>query len=90
MKQNSKHNEHLVISVSKLNGGIEVREDVSGTLPELLALLTYYIIHFCQQMAKKPATEGGKKFHAKTILLGIIHEAVSGIDDDLMEEEFDE
>lgn len=86
----SKHDEHLVISVAKRNGGIEVREDVSGTLPELSALLTYYIIHFCQQMAKKPATEGGKKFHAKTILLGIMHEAVCSINDDLGEEEIDE
>lgn len=86
----SKHDEHLVISVAKRNGGIEVREDVSGTLPELSALLTYYIIHFCQHMAKKPATEGGKKFSAKTILFGIMHETVSCIDDDLGEEEFDE
>ena len=86
----SKHNEHLIISVAKLNGGIEVREDVSGTLPELSALLTYYIIHFCQHMAKKPVTEGGKKFSAKTILLGIMHEVVCGINDDLGEEELDD
>ena len=86
----SEHNEHLVVSVAKLNGGIEVREDVAGTLPELSALLTYYIIHFCQQMAKNPATEGGKKFSAKTILLGIVHEAVCSINDDLGEEELDE
>lgn len=78
----SKHNEHLIISVAKLNGGIEVREDVSGTLPELSSLLTFYIVHFCRTMAKKKQTVAGDTYDANHILRGIITACILGINDE--------
>lgn len=44
MKQNS--NEHIVMSIAKTSKGIELQEDISGTLPELTSLLTLYVVHF--------------------------------------------
>lgn len=81
MKQNS--NEHIVMSIAKTKNGIELQEDVSGTLPELTSLLTLYLVHFCQHFAKTEATTDGHKFDPKTILMGIIITAQHNIDDEL-------
>lgn len=87
MKQNS--NEHIVMSIAKTKGGIELQEDLHGTLPGLTSLLTLYIVHFCQHFAKVETTKDGHKFNPKTILLGIIVAAQHNIDDELDMEELD-
>lgn len=59
----SKKTAHFVISLqSDTDGGVEVREDVAGTLPELSSLLTFYIVHFCRTMAKKKQTIAGDAY----------------------------
>lgn len=87
MKQKS--NEHIVMSIAKTAKGIELQEDISGTLPELSSLLTLYIVHFCQNFAKKEVTMDGHKFNPKTILAGIIIAAQHNIDDEIDMEELD-
>lgn len=87
MKQNS--NEHIVMSIAKTKNGIELQEDVSGTLPELTSLLTLYLVHFCQHFAKTEATTDGHKFDPHTILMGIIITAQHNIDDELNMEDVD-
>ena len=66
MKQNS--NEHIVMSVAKTKDGIELQEDISGTLPELGSLLALYLVHFCQNLSKKEATMDGRKINPQYIL----------------------
>ncbi len=87
MKQNS--NEHIVMSIAKTKDGIELQEDISGTLPELTSLLTLYIVHFCQHFSKTQATTDGHKFNPQTILMGIIVAAQHNIDDELNMEDLD-
>lgn len=84
-----KSNEHIVMSIAKIKDGIELQEDLSGTLPELTSLLTLYIVHFCQHFAKTEATTDGHKFNPRTILTGIILSAQHSIDDKLDMEELD-
>ena len=85
MKQNS--NEHIVMSVAKTANGIELQDDISGTLPQLSSLLALYLVHFCQHFAKTEATTDGHKFNPKTILMGIIIAAQHNIDDELYMED---
>lgn len=82
MKQNS-NKAHIVISVSDDGKGLEINEDVAGTLPQLTTLLTCYIVHFCQTMAKKEQTIDGHTFSAKHILTGIIIASIHGIEEEL-------
>ena len=89
MKQNS-NKAHIVISISDDGKGIETNEDIAGTLPKLSSLLTYYLVHFCQTMAKKEQTVDGYKFDAGTILRGIIIASIKSINEPLEEEELDE
>lgn len=87
----SKKLAHFVISLqSDTNGGIEMREDVAGTLPELSSLLTFYIVHFCHTMAEKNQTVDGNKFSADTILKGIITASIINIKDKPEGEDIDE
>ena len=83
MKQNS-NKTHLVISLLDDGKGIEINEDLAGTLPQLTLLLTCYIVHFCQEMAKKKQT-----IDADTILRGIIIASLGSINEPF-EEELDE
>ena len=83
-------NEHMVISIAKLEKSIDLREDLQGTLPELTSLLSYYIVHFCQHFSKVEATKDGANFSAETILNGIIIACVNNIKFPLQEEETDE
>lgn len=78
MKQNS--NIHIVMSITKDHDGIEVREDISGTIPEISSLMTTYLIHLCQTFSNKPTTKDGKQLKAREILMGIVLAAVSQID----------
>ena len=80
------NNEHIVMSVAKTANGIELQEDVSGTLPELTSLLTLYLVHFCQHFAKTETTTDGHKFDPKTILNVIIIAAQHNIEEELPEE----
>ena len=77
------------MSIAKTSKGIELQEDISGTLPELTSLLTLYVVHFCQHFAKSEATVDGHKFNPKTILTGIIVAAQHNIDNELDMEELD-
>lgn len=86
MKQNS--NEHIVMSIAKTKNGIELNEDINGTLPELSSLLTLYLVHFCQHFSKEKHTADGRQFSARLILTGIISAAIHNIDDELSEEGF--
>ena len=79
MRQNS--NEHIVMSIAKTKDGIELQEDMFGTLPELASLLTFYVVHFCRHFAKKEATTDGQKFDPKIILMSIIIAAQHRIDE---------
>lgn len=81
MKQNS--NEHIVMSVAKTANGIELQEDISGTLPEPSSLLAMYIVHFCQHLSKKEVTTDGHKINPQYILTGVIVAAQNIIDDEL-------
>lgn len=92
MKQNSKKTAHLVISLqSDTDGGVEVRENVKGTLPELSSLLTFYIVHFCHTMANRKQTVDGDTYDANHILRGIITACILNINDEEPEsEELDE
>lgn len=87
-KRNS--NEHMVISIAKLDKSIDLREDLRGTLPELTSLLSYYIVHFCQHFSKQKVTEDGHNFSAETILNGIMIATAHNIKFPLQEEETDE
>ena len=89
MKTNS-NKTHMVISLLDDGKGIEIIEDLAGTLPELTSLLTYYIVHFCHTMAKKKQTVDGDKFDAGTILIGIIIASLKSINEPLEEDELDE
>ena len=84
MKQNS-NKAHIVISVSDDGTGIEINGDIAGTLPKLSSLLTYYLVYFCQTMAKKEQTIDGHKFSAKHILTGIIIASMHNIEEELDE-----
>ena len=57
----------MVISLLDDGKGIEINEDLAGTLPKLTSLLTYYIVHFCHTMAQKKQTIDGDKFDAGAI-----------------------
>lgn len=89
MKQNS-NKAHMVISVSDDGKGIEINEDLAGTLPQLCFQVTLYIIHFCQQMANKGVFTDGTKISKKKIFLGIVSSVLKGLDDDINMEESDE
>lgn len=89
MKQNF-NKAHMVISVSDDGKGLEINEDLLGTLPQLTSLLTCYIVHFCQEMAKKKQTNVGAKIDADTILRGIIIASLKSINEPLEEDELDE
>lgn len=78
MKRNSKP--HLVVSIEETGDGVEIREDVCGTLPEVSALISTYIAHFAIKTSKKAATEDGKKFPADFILMGIYTAAKEGLE----------
>lgn len=84
------HEEHLVISIAKLEEGIDLREDVKGTLPELSSLLSLYLVHFAQMFSKKEITKDGAKIDAKTILKGILTASMINVDRPLPMEELDE
>lgn len=71
---------HLVVSVEEMSNGLEIREDVYGTLPELSALISTYIAHFAKSMSKKSATTGDKMFPADFILMGIYTAAKEGLE----------
>ena len=85
-----KPNEHMVISIAKLDNAIDLREDLQGTLPELSSLLAYYIVHFCQHFSKQKVTEDGANFSAEKILKGIMIACINNIKFPLQEEETDE
>lgn len=89
MKQNS-NKAHMVISLSDDEKGLEINEDLAGTLPKLTSLLTYYIVHFCHTMAGKKQTVDGDKFDAGTILRGIIIASLKSINEPLEEDDLDE
>ena len=72
---------HLVVSIEEMGDGVEIREDVCGTLPEVSALISTYIAHFAISMSKKPATAGGKIFPANIILMGIYKAAKEGLEE---------
>jgi len=80
---NNKKNKkpHLVVSIEEMDDGVEIREDVSGTLPEMSALISTYIAHFARKMSKKTATKDGKVFPADFILVGIYTAAQEGLDE---------
>lgn len=88
----SKKTAHFVISLqADSDGGIEMREDVKGRLPELSSLLTFYIVHFCHTMAKEKHTPEGDTYDANYILRGIITACILGINDEEPDgEELDE
>ena len=71
---------YIVMSISKDNGGIEIHEDISGNIPEINSLMTIYLIHLCQNFAKKPVTTDGKQLKAREILMSIVLATVAQID----------
>ena len=51
-KPNSNYIPHLVVSVTECEKGIDVNEDVMGTIQELSALLASYLCIFCNEKGK--------------------------------------
>ena len=70
--------------------GIEINEDMAGNLPQLCALLTTYIIHFCQNMSKEEIRTDGQKLTPKKILTSLMLAMIHTIEEDLGEERLDE
>ena len=77
---------HIVMSITNGESGIDIQEDVAGTIPQLSTLITMYLVHFCQHFSKVEATSDGHKFSAKTILTGIMIASMHNIEEELPED----
>lgn len=48
-----KYNPSIVMSIEDTKNGIEINEQITGTLPELTTLLSMYLATFCIKRAEK-------------------------------------